>query len=204
MDPPISIRTFQRLVELYQYIDHAPVDQTSFSSSDLAQQVGVSDILVRKDLNRIGLTGRPKRGFDRGELVHSLGQVLGYSNPSDAVLVGCGRLGRSLLDYHLLDNLGISLVAGFDLTPSKLGHLEVLPMTKLTSLIQRLHVRLALLCVPEESAQVSADRLISAGIRFIWNFTPVTLQVPEGVCVYQEDLRQSAARILSALHQGEK
>lgn len=199
MEKPIAIRTFNRLVELYQYINLAPSDQLSFSSSDLAEPLGVSDILVRKDLNRIGLTGRPKRGFDRGELVHSLGQVLGYNNPSDAVLVGCGRLGRSLLDFHLLETLGISVVAGFDLTPSTLGRQEILPMTKLASLIRRLHVRLAVLCVPKEVAQSVADDLISYGITAIWNFTGEVLSVPDGVFIHHEDLRQSAALILNHL-----
>lgn len=199
MEKPISIRTFNRLVDLYQFINHAPQEQTCFSSSDLALCLGVSDILVRKDLNRIGLTGRPKRGFDRGELVHSLGQVLGYNNPSDAVLVGCGRLGRSLLDFDLLKTLGISVVAGFDLTPSKYGHREILPMSKLTSLIKRLHIRLAVLCVPEAEAQTVTDELVNAGVTAIWNFSGATLQVPQHVFIQQEDLRQSAAHILQYL-----
>lgn len=204
MERAIPLRTFHRLVDILKYVDQAPTEQASFSSADLALRLGVSDILVRKDLNSIGLTGRPKRGFDRQELVTSLEQVLGYTNPSDAVLVGCGRLGRSLLDYHLLDHLGISLVAGFDLTPSKIGHLEVLPTSKLTSLVRRLRIRLAVLCVPEQEAQIVADQLVEAGIKVIWNFTATPLIVPETVSVYQDDLRQSAARVLQLLQTEEQ
>ncbi|HHT21296.1 MAG TPA: redox-sensing transcriptional repressor Rex [Tissierellia bacterium] len=203
MRKPIPMRTFNRLVDILKIIEQAP-DKQSFSSGDLALELGVSDILIRKDLNSIGLSGRPKIGFDRTDLVSGLEGVLGYTRQNDAILVGCGRLGRSLLDFSLLDSLGISLVAGFDLTPSKIGRLEILPLTKMPSLIKRLRIRLALLCVPEDSAQATADQLVAAGIQVIWNFTATTLHVPEHVHVHQEDLRLSAAHVLQHLHREEQ
>lgn len=203
MRKPIPMRTFNRLVDILKIIEQEP-GKDSFSSGDLALQLGVSDILIRKDLNSIGLSGRPKIGFDRLDLVNGLEDVLGYTHQNDAILVGCGRLGRSLLDFSLLDSLGISLVAGFDLTPSKIGHLEVLPVTKMASLIKRLRIRLALLCVPEETAQATAEQLVDAGIEVIWNFTATKLYVPEHVHVHQDDLRRSAAHVLKHLNQEEQ
>lgn len=199
MQKPISIRTFNRMVDILKIIEQSPADKIVFSSAEFAEKLGVSDILIRKDFNSLGLVGRPKLGFNRRELLECLEDTLGYTNPNDAILVGCGRLGRSLLDYSLLTSLGISLVAGFDLTPSSTGRLEILPITKMSSLIRRLRIRLAILCVPEDIAQSVAEELAQAGITLIWNFTATPLQLPEGVTVYQEDLRRSAAHILKHL-----
>lgn len=199
MRKPISIRTFNRLVDILKIIEQAPSEQGFFSSGELALELGVSDILIRKDLNSIGLNGRPKIGFDRRQLVDSLEEVLGYTSKNDAILVGCGRLGRSLIDFSLLDSLGISLVAGFDLTPSKAGRLEILPVSKLSSLIQRLRIKLAILCVPEDVAQQVSQQLVAAGITVIWNFTATQLNVPDHVHVHQDDLRRSAAHVLKYL-----
>lgn len=195
MQNPISLKTFNRLVDMLTIIEQSPPEQQTFSSNELARNLGVSDILVRKDLNSIGISGRPKIGFSRQDLVTNLEHVLGYSGHNEAIIVGCGRLGRSLLDFHLLDNLGISLVAGFDLTPSTIGRLEVLPVTKMSSLIRRMRIKLALVSVPENVAQTVTDQLIEAGIKVIWNFTATPLIVPEDIHVHQDDLRRSVAHI---------
>lgn len=199
MQKPISLKTFNRLVDMLTIIEQSPPEQQTFSSNELARNLGVSDILVRKDLNSIGISGRPKIGFSRQDLVTNLEHILGYSGHNEAIIVGCGRLGRSLLDFHLLDSLGISLVAGFDLTPSTIGRLEVLPVTKMSSLIRRMRIKLALVSVPENVAQTVTDQLIEAGIKVIWNFTATPLIVPEGIHVHQDDLRRSVAHILQHL-----
>ena len=42
--------------------------------------------------------------------------------------------------------------------------------------------------LPAEAAQSIADCLVAAGIRGIWNFAPVKLQVPPGIAFVSEDL----------------
>jgi NADH/NAD ratio-sensing transcriptional regulator Rex len=42
--------------------------------------------------------------------------------------------------------------------------------------------------VPAQFAQSSAQYLVNAGIKYIWNFTPTVLKVPEDVQVWNENL----------------
>ena len=44
-------------------------------------------------------------------------------------------------------------------------------------------VGIGILTVPVEYAQDAADRLIEAGVRAIWNFTPYRICAPEGVVI---------------------
>ena len=47
---------------------------------------------------------------------------------------------------------------------------------------------MAILTVPQEVAQETADRLVEAKVRGILNFTPIRLDVPEDVRVQNVDL----------------
>ena len=50
------------------------------------------------------------------------------------------------------------------------------------------NVDIAILTVPRESAQKIANYLSGAGIKYIWNFTPTVLSVPDNVQVWNENL----------------
>ena len=45
---------------------------------------------------------------------------------------------------------------------------------------------IAIVCVSNGAAQSVVNRLVSVGIRYIWNFANVSLRVPKGVIVQRE------------------
>ena len=47
--------------------------------------------------------------------------------------------------------------------------------------------------VPAKGAQEAADRLIAVGVKAIWNFAPVHLDVPDGILVQNENMATSLA-----------
>lgn len=47
---------------------------------------------------------------------------------------------------------------------------------------------IAILTVPRQFAQQTADFLVKAEIKYIWNFTPVVLSVPDDIQVWNENL----------------
>jgi redox-sensing transcriptional repressor len=47
---------------------------------------------------------------------------------------------------------------------------------------------MAVLTVPANAAQETADLLVAAGIKSIWNFTPVKLITPNNVIVENQSL----------------
>ena len=54
-------------------------------------------------------------------------------------------------------------------------------------------VKLGIITVGGGSAQSVCDKLVESGIEAIWNFAPVTLKVPEGILLKQENLALSLA-----------
>lgn len=57
------------------------------------------------------------------------------------------------------------------------------PMHELGSFLDENKIDIAVLTVPASQAQEIANRLVEKGIKGIWNFAPIKLEVPEGVVV---------------------
>jgi redox-sensing transcriptional repressor len=171
------------------------------SGTHLADDLKLEPIQVRKDLSFTGAVGRARVGFNVAETIAAIEQLLNWNNTRDAIVVGAGHLGGALLGYQGFHMHGLELIAGFDPNPAKQGEVNgksVLPMEKMADLVDRLHVRMAILTVPAEAAQQAADELVAAGIEAIWNFTPVKLRVPDNVVVQREDLASGLA-VLSVM-----
>jgi redox-sensing transcriptional repressor len=65
---------------------------------------------------------------------------------------------------------------------------EVFDISKAANLASRLGVEIAILTIPKEYAQGTANYLAGAGIKYIWNFTTCILDVPKDVKVWNENL----------------
>ena len=167
------------------------------SSTGIAQGLSLNPIQVRKDLELTGIVGKPKVGYKTEELIHTLENFLGWDNETDAFLVGVGHLGEALLGYRGFRDVGINIVAAFDNDPGKLNQeikgVRTFPMKKLPELGRRMRVKIGILTVPAEGAQEAANLLVESGIRAIWNFAPVKINVPGNVVVQHENLAASLA-----------
>ena len=169
----------------------------------MAEVMGVHHTQVRKDLAIAGCLGRPKTGHRVAELLAAIKGFLGWDNQSEAFLVGVGSLGTALLKYPGFAQAGARIVAAFDLDPAKagttVGEVPVLPMAKLPGLAARMHIPVGILTVPAAAAQATAELMAAGGIRAIWNFAPVTLELPEGVIVENLELLTSLSLLLRRL-----
>jgi len=167
------------------------------SSSYLAEKMHVEPILVRKDLELTRINGTPRIGYCITDLIKGIEDFLGWDETLDAFLVGVGQLGSSILCNRELMNFGLKIVAAFDVNPRKVGAtvhgVPVFDSARLKELSQRIHVGLAIICVPAEEAQKVADILVASGIKGIWNFTSTNLVVPEDVITQNEDLASGLA-----------
>ena len=96
------------------------------------------------------------------------------------------------INENEFDSLGFELVGLFDVEPNKIGQcingIPVLNLECLQEVMQKQTIHIAIVAVPEQSAQEVADRLVSAGIRGIWNFAPRKIQVPDTVRIVNQDL----------------
>ena len=94
-------------------------------------------------------------------------------------------------------------MAAFDLDESKIGgciHGKVVyPLEKLVDFVKLADIEIGVVAVPATEAQIVADLLVEGGIRAIWNFSPVHLEVPESIIVQNQDLYCSLATLSKKL-----
>ena len=183
--------------------------QLYVSATTIAESLSLNSVLVRKDLASISrLPGKPRMGFSIAPLLADLEDYLGYNNLDEALIVGVGSLGRALLAYEAFEQYGLSIVVGFDsdegLAGIRVGGKPVLPMSKLADMVRRLGIRIGIITVPKEQAQSVCDALIEAGVKAIWNFAPVHLEVPGGVLLKNENLAASLAALSYELRNATK
>lgn len=167
-------------------------DRRTISSKQLGESLALSDAQVRKDLAYFGQFGHPGIGYRVDDLIAQVRKILGTDRTWNVLLVGAGNLGRALLAYKGFEKKGFRLAAVFDANATKIGTTRgpfvIHPMTELQATVTSLNIRLAIMTVPDDSAQSVADQLIAAGIRGILNFAPVSLTVPPHVGLSAVDL----------------
>jgi redox-sensing transcriptional repressor len=162
------------------------------SSEELGRRIGVTPEQIRKDLSSFGEFGKKGVGYYVEYLVKHIGEILGLHREWNIAVIGFGHLGRALVNYKQFTNLGFNIKAIFDDAPAKIGevvgNVEVRSLNDLKTEIADKNIHIGVIAVPSDAAQDVADLLISAGIRGIWNFAPVILNVPEGIRLRSEDL----------------
>ena len=166
------------------------------SATALANALGKGEVQVRKDLAAVSDGGRPKIGYLREQLIEDIEQFLGYDNTTDAVLIGAGKLGQALLGYSGFDDYGLNILAAFDVAPvaetTDAGK-PILPMEKLECFCKTNKVLMGIITVPAKYAQAVCNQLIDCGIKAVWNFAPVHLEVPKNILVQNENMATSLA-----------
>jgi len=190
--------TLRRLPKYYHYLRRIQgLGQEIISATQMAEDLGIHHTQVRKDLSATGSQGKPKVGHRVDDLLVSIEAFLNWNNFSDAFLVGAGNLGSALLGYTDFEKAGIRIVAAFDSNPSKVGKkihgVGVLPMTKFEDLAHRMHIVIGILTAPADRAQQIADLMVRSGIHAIWNFAPITLDLPPDIIVENVELYASLA-----------
>ena len=193
----ISQSVLKRLPGYLNYLKSLPENAPpNISATALATALGMGEVQVRKDLAMVSDGGRPKVGYQRERLVDDIERFLGYDNTTDAVLIGAGKLGRALMAYNGFSEYGLNILAAFDARPKAERTEDGKPIYHISKLAQFCHthkVLMGIITVPAEGAQEVADQLIAGGIKAIWNFAPVHLEVPAGILVQNENMATSLA-----------
>ena len=187
--------TLGRLPQYLEYLRSLPEIRRTISATAIAKALSLGDVQVRKDLASVCGAGKPKIGYETDKLITDIESHLGYERLTNAVLVGAGKLGRALLDYDGFEDFGVKIVAGFDCNETVLtkGTKDILPIRDIEVYCREHDVKLGIITVGQGSAQDVCDKLVQSGIKAIWNFAPVTLKVPNGVLLKQENLALSLA-----------
>jgi redox-sensing transcriptional repressor len=178
----------------------------NISSTVISAALGVNDVQVRKDLAVVSNGGKPKIGHITKDLIADLERFLGHDNYTDAVLVGTGNLGRAFLSYENFKSYGLKIVAAFDSDPEQIGQtinkVQVLDAAKIENICERMVVHIGIITVPAYCAQEVCNQMIAGGVRALWNFAPLNLNVPKNIIVKNEDMAASLAVLTRQLAAG--
>ncbi|MDD5680478.1 MAG: redox-sensing transcriptional repressor Rex [Candidatus Omnitrophica bacterium] len=163
------------------------------SSTELGELTGLTDAQVRKDFSYFGQFGRSGAGYEVPQLKKIIEKLLGKDKVWEIVLVGAGNIGSALLRYPGFRNQGFIIKEVFDADPKKIdkryGDVTVKDVKGLEEAVKASkNVKIAIIAVPADSAQIVAEMLVKAGIKCILNFAPVLLKTNGGVMVKNIDL----------------
>ena len=170
-------------------------DIQRISSKELSEIIGFTASQIRQDLNNFGGFGQQGYGYNVEALHREIGKILGLDRKYRAVLVGAGNLGQALTNYSGFKNAGFNIEAVFDANPKMIGlkirDYEIMDSDNIESFVSNNDIDIAILCIPKNGAQAVADKLVSSGVRGIWNFAPIDLEVPSEVIVENVNLTES-------------
>jgi redox-sensing transcriptional repressor len=172
-------------------------------SYTLAGETGVTSDQVRKDFSEFNIKGNKRGGYDIVELLEKMEKLFHRNKDNNIVLIGMGNMGLALSKYSKFVQRHMNIVATFDIDPFKQkvrSGIPVYSMSRLKEIIDRFSVKVAILAVPEISAQEVADELIRHGIMGIVNFAPVLLKVPSEIIINNVNLCDELESVIYYVH----
>jgi len=172
-------------------------------SYTLANETGVTPDQVRKDFSEYGIRGNKRGGYEINDLLEKMEKIFHRNKDHNIVLVGMGNMGLALSKYNKFVQRNMNIVATFDIDPFKhkmRSSIPVYPMNRLKEIINRFRVKVAILAVPEISAQEVCDELIRLGIKGIVNFAPVIPKVPPDVVINNVNLCDELESVIYYVH----
>lgn len=205
----VSPQTLKRLPTYLHYLKNAEAaGMENISAPKMGQELCADHTQIVKDLAVTGIKGKPRVGYNVAELINTIEDYLGFNKTNEAFLIGAGKLGQAILSYHELRGFGIKILAAFDVDDKKVnstyGNIQILHFNKIGDLARRLGVSIGILTTPADVAQESAEAMVKSGIRAIWNFTPVRLDLPPDIIVQNTSMYSNVAILLKNFHDSEK
>lgn len=193
--PTSTLKRLPQYLEVLKQLKRAGLK--SVTAAKISVFADVHQTLVRKDLSFTGVANVPQSGYKIRDLYAAIEKLLNWNDTSASYLVGVGHLGSALLGYQEFSQKGLSIVAAFDNDPVRIGSVvhgvPVHSVLDFTAMATRNNIRIGIITVPPESAQLIADIMIHSGIKAIWNFTPQKIQVPADIIVEYVDMFASLA-----------
>ncbi|MFD1466435.1 redox-sensing transcriptional repressor Rex [Lapidilactobacillus mulanensis] len=185
--------TARRLPLYYRYLQFLhDSEKTKFSSADLSEAVKVDSATIRRDFSYFGALGKRGYGYDVESLLSFFKRLLNQDRLTSVALIGVGNLGHALLNYNFRQSNNIRISAAFDVDSKITGTIQsgvpIYGMDDLETQLAQQQIDIVILSVPMDVAQGITDRLVSANVHGILNFTPLRVSVPDNVRVHNVDL----------------
>lgn len=193
--PTSTLKRLPQYLEVLRQLKRAGLKEVS--TTKISVFADVHPTLVRKDLSFAHMDNQPKAGYKVSELYTAIEKLLNWNDTATSYLVGVGHLGSALLGYQEFAQKGLSIVAAFDNNPALINTvvhgIPVHSALDFTTMATKDDIRIGIITVPPETAQLIADIMVHSGIKAIWNFTPQKIIVPPQIIVEYVDMFASLA-----------
>ncbi len=196
----ISQAVIGRLPRYLRYLGDLKDDGVErVSSQELSELMNVTASQIRQDFNNFGGFGQQGYGYNVEYLYEEISKILGLDHRHNFIIIGAGNLGRALGNYLNFERRGFIFKGMFDKNPKLVGDdvrgVKVMSIDGLEEFLQENDIDIAVLTIPKTSAVDIVNVLVDNGIRAIWNFAHVDLNVPEGILVENVHLSDSLMKL---------
>lgn len=196
----ISQAVISRLPRYFRYLgDLKDEGIERVSSQELSDIMKVTASQIRQDLNNFGGFGQQGYGYNVGYLYEEIGKILGLDKEHNLIIIGAGHLGQALVNYMNFERRGFIFRGVFDNNPAiygmKIRGIEVQPMENMEAFVKENNIDIAVLTIPKSGAVAVAEQLVAYGIKAIWNFAHVDLNVPKEIQVENVHLSDSLMKL---------
>lgn len=151
------------------------------SSGELGKQMGLTPSQIRQDFSCFGEFGQQGYGYRVVELREQVARILGMHKGFTVAIVGVGNLGHALIVNFGFAEQGFNLVAAFDSSPDIIGNvisgITVNDSSSLSDWLKRNPTDIVVLTVPRGIARNIAETVADCGVKGIWNFTNIELEL---------------------------
>lgn len=180
----ISTAVIKRLPRYYRYLGELlENDVVRISSKELSVRMGVTASQIRQDLNNFGGFGQQGYGYNVEYLYSEIAKILGLEKTYNIIIVGSGNLGQALANYIDFERRGFVIKGLFDVNPRLTGisvrGIEIQDIDQMEEYVRNNHIDIAVLTLPKQKAPKLANDLAEWGIKGIWNFAPIDLQLKD-------------------------
>lgn len=185
--------TITRLAQYLNCLTLLPREHyREISSKELAEKIGLKPTVIRQDFHHFGGFGHAGYRYRVPNLIEGLERILGLDQRQKIIIVGVGHLGQALANYRNFDRLGLELVGLFDINPRLIGitirDIRVRDIDEIAAVAESENATIGVITTPAEAAQSTANLLIRAGIKGIWNLSPMNISGPPEVIIRNEYL----------------
>jgi redox-sensing transcriptional repressor len=185
----LSLGVAARLSRYLQVLTQArKMGKDTISSQELSDYTHINSTQIRRDLSGFGKFGKRGVGYNVESLVNEIRKILRTAGQHNIALFGAGHLGQAIASSDIFADHGFRIVAMFDVDPdvigNRVGGLEVRSFDQIDEVVKGEQVVVGVLAVPAGAAQEVADRLVSSGVKIIFNYSERLLQVPPDVTVH--------------------
>lgn len=194
--PKVSNAIIRRLPRYRRYLGYLQTKGIKkVSSNELSELIGYTASQIRQDFNTFGEFGQQGYGYSVDYLYKEINKILGLDREYKTVVVGCGHLGQAITNYTYYYKIGFNIMGLFDVNKDIIGKVindvEVMDSSELKDFVTREGVDIGIICVNRENAQAVADTLVEGGVKGIWNFAPIDIDIPKGVALESVHLSDS-------------